>query len=106
MFDPVHDPGRIAVFDVGLNELLEFQGIGLEEDRGTFDVIAVEGMGDHAIVIVVVQIGTWEEPYLFFLNGLVKIFKKTLVRPGLVGGMEDLGRAMLEPGDDDCVTLS
>ncbi len=105
MFNPIHDPGRVAVPDVGLDELLQLKGIGLKEHRSPFYVVSVEWMGDYPVVLIVVQVGAGVQPNVFFLYCLIEIFEEALIRPSLVRWVEGFGRAFFEAGYDNGVIL-
>jgi len=63
-------------------------------------VVAVKRIGDNVVRIVVVQIGTGYQVYLFIPDGLVVTFYESGIGPGLVGGVHGLGFPMLEAGAD------
>lgn len=83
----------VAAADVALYELLQFQGVGFEEDRGFFGVLAVERVVYYIVRLVVVQVGAGVEVYLLFLHGGVVVFEQAFVGPGLVGRVGGFLRA-------------
>ena len=97
---PVQDVLIVAVLDKFLDELPEFYGIGFQKNGCLAYVVAVEGVGDDVVRVVVVQVGAGHEVDLFVPDGHVIAFYKCGVGPGLVGGVYGLGFPVLETGAD------